>query len=101
MTIKLNKSQQKKYNSICYYLMTEIGKNDGLFLDDNKSVNMRWITKIYINATGIYIDGFNFCGTVKFTDRLNREADITNIFRAGIRSDYDFKQFVEMEEFND
>jgi len=101
MKIKLNKGQQKKFNLISLYLMTKIGESDGIILEDNESTNIRWVTKIFINEPGIYIRGFNYCGTVRFTDRLNSVDDIIRVFQAGIRADYDFKNFVDMEELKD
>lgn len=101
MKIKLNRSQQKKFNSIVLYLDTDMGKSDGIILYDNDSTYISKVEKLYINATGICLRGFNFCGTVRFTDRFDSGADITRIFRAGLKGDEDFKYFVEMEEFND
>lgn len=101
MKIKLNGGQQKKFNSICYYLLTEIGNSNGLILEKNDSTYIYKAEKLCINENGICITGSIFCSTVRFTDRLNSGVDITNIFRSGIRGDPDFKKFVDMEEFND
>lgn len=88
---KLNKNQQNKLSQIQNYLMTEIG-SAGMTLSDNDVTYISSLKRMYIDATGIVLKGYDYTrGVVKA--RIFPE-EITSIYRAGIKGDEDFMYFI-------
>lgn len=92
---KLNQLQQTKLETIQKYLTTDIGK-DGLLLGDQDVTYISSLKKMYVNASGIVLTGFEYgnYGSGNTTTRIE-PSEITAIYRAGLKNDEDFSIFVK------
>lgn len=98
MKIKLNWLQARKYQSIRKYLKTDTGKEKGLLLSINNSTNVYSLYMLYTTGSGIYIKGRSYPRGMYSTDRLYDGTEITDIYKAGLKADSDFRNFIDHEK---
>jgi len=88
---RLTNLQRQKIEYMKSYLASELGK-DGILTGDQDVTMLTYIKKIYVDATGIVLIGDSWRERNK-KDRIHPSM-ISNLYRACLRNDGDFYNFV-------
>jgi len=95
---RLTNLQRQKIEYMKSYLASELGK-DGIFTGDQDVTMLTYIKKIYVDATGIVLIGDSWRERNK-KDRIHPSM-ISNLYRACLRNDEDFYNFVIFNDDKD
>jgi len=96
--IKFNWLQARKYKLIRKFLKSDAEKKHGLLLSYCDDTKIYSLMMLYNNGSGLYIKGKAYPEGKYTVDRLYDGTEITAIYKAGVKGDNDFRDFIDQEK---